>query len=104
MKRLQYGPNGNADLVGQIDPALPRKTPEELETEARALVAAQNLALDLDQLTAQHGNKDARVYFFRWEDRSNRVDGMPAFIQVGLSAAGDLVSYTNLLLLPLLER
>ena len=92
---LQYGPNGNADLVGQIDTALPRKTLAELEAQAQALVAAQNLGIDLDQLAAQHSNKDARVYFFRWDDRSNQVNGMPAFIQVALSAAGELVSYTN---------
>lgn len=92
---LQYGPNGNADLMGQIDPTHPRKTLAELEAQARALIAAQDLAIDLDQLAAHRSNKDARVYFFRWEDQSTKIDSMAAFIQVGLSAAGAVVSYTN---------
>ncbi|MCB0127338.1 MAG: hypothetical protein KDE58_33980, partial [Caldilineaceae bacterium] len=51
--------------------------------------------IDLDRFTPHHSNKEELVYFFRWEDTSRMIDGMPLFIQVALSAGGDVVSYMN---------
>lgn len=91
---VQFGPSAGATLA-EPTTAPPRKTVDQLGAQARALLAAQMPEVNLDQFTAHHGNKEEQVYFFRWEDTSRMIDGMPVFAQVGLSAGGEIVSYTN---------
>ncbi|MEZ4618012.1 MAG: hypothetical protein R2867_21225 [Caldilineaceae bacterium] len=91
---VEYGPSPSAKSA-EIATTLPRKPVDELAAIARQLVDAQNLGIDLDRFTPHHSNKEELVYFFRWEDTSRMIDGMPLFIQVALSASGDVVSYMN---------
>ncbi|HRW05257.1 MAG TPA: hypothetical protein P5121_09200, partial [Caldilineaceae bacterium] len=91
---VEYGPSTSARSA-EIATTLPRKPVDELAAIARQLVDAQTLGIDLDRFTPHHSNKEELVYFFRWEDTSRMIDGMPLFIQVALSAGGDVVSYMN---------
>ncbi|MBA2749363.1 MAG: hypothetical protein H0U45_11640 [Tatlockia sp.] len=59
--------------------------------------ASKYSSLPLAQLTESVTDKDGVVYFFRWETDTKKFDGLPAFVQIGLSCGGDLVSYTNTL-------
>jgi hypothetical protein len=71
---------------------------DELEKMAREFVSVVAPGVDLDRLSPTFGDKGGEMFFFRWEDRSATVGGgMPAFIQVGYSQAGDLVHFVNTL-------
>ena len=113
---IQTGPGPRAEGVApkaRRNEALYSKA--TLEAKARALVATQT-KVSLDALTANHTEKTITAaasnkpdthaetagtlvvyYFFRWEDRTRTIEGLPAFVQVGFSGAGDLLSYTNTL-------
>ncbi len=91
---VEYGPSTTTNSA-TIDTTLPRKTVDELEAIARQLIDAQKLGIDLNQFTPHHSDKEGLVYFFRWEDESRMINGMPVFMQVGLSAGGKIASYTN---------
>jgi hypothetical protein len=80
-----------------------RYTPSELEAMAVSFIAKHAPEVNLNSLTPAHSNKEEINYFFRWEDASGKtLMGMRAFIQVGFSRGGDLLSYTNALGLPAL--
>jgi hypothetical protein len=60
----------------------------ELEQKARNLISELAPDVNLDKLTAQPGVKGSNV-FMRWEDKKGD------FIQVGLTADGQLLNYVN---------
>ena len=68
----------------------------ELEKMAISFIEKVARTIKLDSLVPTHGNKEGQTFFFRWEDPSQKLsDGMPAFVQVGFSSAGDLVHFVN---------
>jgi hypothetical protein len=96
-KIVQFGPA----------PTRPGEEPKKFDTSAKFSVAElqamanefvnQNTKLsDLSTLKASVGNKGEINYFFRWDD-ANKIleDGRPAFVQVGFTIGGELLSYTN---------
>lgn len=92
---IQYGPRMTAPNEAQKTfDTTARYDKEQLEVKAREFIAKQTSA-DLGSLTASSTSKNDVNYFFRWEDKSHVVEGMPAFIQVGYTIGGDLLSYTN---------
>jgi hypothetical protein len=71
----------------------------QLEENARVLIASIAPATDLETLTSAFGSKIGS-YFFRWEDRTKPLldDGRSfPFIQVALSQNGELLNYYNTL-------
>lgn len=73
-------------------------TEQELEQKAREFVTKAASDLVLAELTPAFGNKNGLTYFFRWEDKNKKLEGVqPAFIQVGFSAGGDFLNYVNTL-------
>jgi len=71
---------------------------KQLEGKAREFINKATSKINLDQLSLQVSNKEGLVYFFRWEDKSNKLDsGISPFIQVSLSSGGDMVNYINTL-------
>lgn len=67
----------------------------DLQAKASEFVA-RNAKVDLSALKASTGNKMDTNYFFRWEDPNKMLeDGRPAFVQVGFTIGGELLSYTN---------
>ncbi len=74
----------------------------ELEKMAVEFIHKIATDVDLSTLTPRHNNKDGMVYFFRWEDKSAKLeDGASPFVQVGISAGGDVGTYVNTLQLGL---
>src|SRR3989338_6733414 len=73
-----------------------RFSPEQLEAKAREFIT-KNAGADLSKLTASTGEKGGTNYFFRFTDESKEVEGVKAFVQVGFTVGGDLLSYTNTL-------
>jgi hypothetical protein len=51
------------------------------------------------KLAPLEDNRNKTVYFFRWDDMNTKIPDseLPPFLQVGIRANGDLVSYTNTL-------
>lgn len=88
-----------------------RKTrPEDrlpiFELRARAIaIASEQLpgfARRRSSLHPLEDHKNKAVYFFRWDDFSQpaKESEMPPFIQVGIRADGEVVSFTNTLARP----
>jgi len=73
----------------------PRYFQQDLEKMARQLIA-KNVAVNLDNLTPNHGIKGTN-YFFKWEDRTRKTSEGYPFIQVGFSQGGSLLNYINAL-------
>lgn len=73
----------------------------ELRTRAEALAkaATPHFAKVSAGLTYSHESKDD-IYFFDWRTTTPSQDFMPPFIQVALRTNGDLVGYTNTVILP----
>lgn len=71
----------------------PRYTEAQLEQQARKLVEAQNLGVDLNSLQLEKGHK-VGTYFFMWYGQKNS-EGQTPRIQVGLTQGGQLIGYTN---------
>jgi hypothetical protein len=73
---------------------------EELRDRAQALVSELSTT-PLSTLTLKTTVKEGATtkrYFFRWEDNNQTLEsGVHPFVQIGLSPAGDVVSYTNIL-------
>lgn len=72
---------------------------QELEKQARKMIALVAPEVNLDTLTSVHGSKIG-TYFFRWENRNKPVldDGRSyPFVQVGLNGEGELLNYYNTL-------
>jgi hypothetical protein len=94
---IQYGPRmtGPNEAQKTFD-TTPRYDKEQLEAKAREFIAKQTNA-DIGSLAATSTSKNGVNYFFRWEDKSHVIEEMPAFIQVGYTVGGDLLSYTNTL-------
>lgn len=68
---------------------------EELMRIARDYVAKFSPSAALDGLSLTIANKEGTI-FFRWEDKASHLaDGTVAFLQVGLSRAGDLLNFEN---------
>lgn len=68
----------------------------DLQTKANEFVAKNARIADLSTLKASTGDKMGTNYFFRWEDPNKMLeDGRPAFVQVGFTIGGELLSYTN---------
>ena len=72
-------------------------TPEQLEAKAREFIAQNAPDANLSNLKASTGEKGGTNYFFRFTDESKDVEGVKAFVQVGFTVGGDLLSYTNTL-------
>lgn len=72
-------------------------TPEQLEAKAREFIAKNAPDANLGNLKASTGEKGGTNYFFRFTDESKEVEGVKAFVQVGFTVGGDLLSYTNTL-------
>jgi hypothetical protein len=69
---------------------------EELIDISRNFVFKVLPGAPLDYLNLTIENKDAEVYFFRWQDFvSQTVDGTRSFIQVALSRSGDFLNFEN---------
>jgi hypothetical protein len=95
---VQFGPRPrtieesepvNVDFSVKCDPKKLRQIAYEFATKYSPV--------SLSNLTESTNRKDDLVYFFRWENNVKKIDGIPAFIQIGITCAGDLVSYTNIL-------
>ncbi len=71
----------------------------ELEERARNYISAVAGDIDLDALEPAFGDKERRIYFFRWEDPSRTLDdGTVPFIQVAFSSLdGNFRQYVNTL-------
>jgi hypothetical protein len=68
----------------------------ELEKMAISFIEKVAPTIKLGNLIPTHGNKEGQTFFFRWEDPSRKLSGgIPAFVQVGFSSAGDLVHFVN---------
>ncbi len=73
-------------------------SPDELEKMALTYISSFSEDVDISLLEPVFGDKNGRNYFFRWENPANKLpDGMTSFIQVGLSAKGDLLNFVNTL-------
>ncbi len=71
---------------------------DELEKMALAYISTFSKDIDISLLEPVFGEKSGRNYFFRWENPANKLpDGMTSFVQVGLSAKGDLLNFVNTL-------
>lgn len=71
---------------------------DALEKMALTLISAVSEDVDISSLQPIFSDKNERNYFFRWENSASKLpDGMPSFIQVGLSAKGELLNYVNTL-------
>ncbi|MFZ3069603.1 MAG: hypothetical protein WA110_00555 [Anaerolineaceae bacterium] len=68
----------------------PLYSEDELQKMAIDFILWINPEIDFDSLNPSVGNKDQMTYFFRWED-----DSLLPFIQVGFSAGGEFLNYTN---------
>jgi hypothetical protein len=93
---IQFGPASlpQGETPKSYD-STPRYTSQELEVMARTFIA-DRIGVDVTKLTSNHGNKGGANYFFRWEDRTRKMnDGTYPFIQIGFTRGGDLLSYTN---------
>src|ERR1044072_1057561 len=99
---LQFGPRPLTDE--QESPAAldltPRFRQADLLGQVRRFLGRRGGNLNLNALTTRVSDKDGLVYFFRWEDESREVAGAHPFVQVGITAGGEVVSYTNTLGLP----
>jgi hypothetical protein len=99
---LQFGPRPLTDEKERpvAFDLTPRFRQAELFGQVRRFLARHGGNLNLNGLTARVSDKDGLVYFFRWEDESREVAGAHPFVQVGMTAGGEVVSYTNTLGLP----
>lgn len=70
---------------------------EDLEAKAQDFIAKNDPDADLGSMEASVGEKLGTNFFFRWTDSSKKVGEDNAFVQVGLTTGGDLLSYTNTL-------
>jgi hypothetical protein len=71
---------------------------EQLEKQAIDFIARVSPITDLKNLSPKFSNKENSNFFFRWEDRTRRLtEGSNPFIQIGLSASGDFLSFVNTL-------
>lgn len=71
---------------------------DALEKMALTLISAVSEDVDISSLQPIFSDKNERNYFFRWENSASKLpDGMTSFIQVGLSAKGELLNYVNTL-------
>lgn len=99
---LQFGPRPLTDE--QESPVAldltPRFRQADLLGQVRRFLGRRGGNLNLNALTTRVSDKDGLVYFFRWEDESREVAGAHPFVQVGITAGGEVVSYTNTLGLP----
>lgn len=69
-----------------------------LEEMALTFINKVSGEIDISLLQPVFSDKNGRNYFFRWENpRSKLPDGMASFIQVALSAKGELLNYVNTL-------
>lgn len=101
-KIIQFGPRPLTD-TGKSPSAFDltqRFRQAELLGQARRFVVRHSGSINLDALVAKVNDKEGLVYFFRWEDGSREVDGVHPFVQVGITIAGEIVSYTNTMDLP----
>lgn len=95
------------DKLLEIDPAAYAPEPgpgtysqDELRVKAEQFVAKElpGFAAMRSRLKFEEGTKDRSLYFFRWEDRSStRWSHMPPLAQVGITTAGEIISYINTL-------
>jgi|GEM_PF-4773061 len=95
---LQFGPKPS--VVGGKQKAYDysnKYTEAELEKMAKDFITSHNPKIKLNELIANGGNKEETNYFFRWEDRTRRVDGAYPFIEVGFTNGGSILSYVNAL-------
>jgi hypothetical protein len=68
----------------------------DLQVMANEFIAKNTKMTDLAAFKASVGNKEETNYFFRWENLNKKLeDGRPAFVQVGFTIGGELLSYTN---------
>ena len=74
-----------------------RFSPEQLEAKAREFIAKNAPDANLGSLKESTGEKGGTNFFFRFTDESKEVEGVKAFVQVGFTVGGDLLSYTNTL-------
>lgn len=87
----------------QIGPTTENKPGKRLEVPAlRAIARAWVEAVSKKPLSSFHpleDHKDREIYFFRWDDFSGPVSDseMPPFIQVGITAYGEIRSFTDTL-------
>lgn len=71
---------------------------KELEETAQVFIKTVAGDVNLQTLQPVFSDKGGRNYFFRWEDPASKLpDGMIPFVQVSLSASGDLLNYVNTL-------
>lgn len=74
---------------------------DELSQMAQQFIKKAAPGADLGALEGQVDDKEGLVFFFRWSNPTSEVDeGVRPFVQVGITAGGDIVSYTNTLDLP----
>ncbi|MEO0248367.1 MAG: hypothetical protein ABIN58_02265 [candidate division WOR-3 bacterium] len=71
----------------------------ELEERARAYIQSVAGDINLSILQPAFGDKEGRIYFFRWEDPSRSLyDGNAPFVQVAISSLdGEIRHYVNTL-------
>ena len=98
---VQVGAYENSRTAPLKRDTLSRQPVQELRKAALAIVEREvpGFKLKRQSFVPLEDNKEGQVYFFRWDDFSHpaKESEMPPFIQVGLSADGSLVSYTNTL-------
>jgi hypothetical protein len=71
---------------------------DALEKMALTLISTVSEDVDISSLQPVFSDKNERNYFFRWENPAGKLpNGMTSFIQVGLSAKGELLNYVNTL-------
>ena len=92
-QNVKYSVDPKAGLVVMINASLvylPLPNPEDLPLEKLAIRLIEDLApsVDLNKLSKNHGGKGG-ISFYRWEDPNH------AFIQVGLTENGELVTFIN---------
>jgi len=86
-----------AETAARLD-YTPHYSVSELKEMAATFIEQAAGEVNLSALSPEHGNKNEEVYFFRWEDQSKRLEsGLFPFIQVGISAGGDVGTYVNTL-------
>lgn len=93
---IQFGPRPltASDPQPKELTATLRYTKEQLELMAKKFIA-KRVDVDIAKLVSVYGDKEGINYFFRFEDRSRKIEDMYPFIQVGFSREGELISYTN---------
>ncbi len=95
---VQFGPGPNSDIVYHATPKLSmeqlRQRAEDFASKYVSNFTQIRATFNLTETTK--ADQSLTVSFFRWEAKEIPVgDQQKPFVQVGLSPAGDIVSFTN---------